>query len=156
VALRITLTLLMTVATFTVAGRRILWLVKLIRSGATDTSRRQDIDKRARADAEEVLGQKKLLKWTVPGLAHFFTFWGFTILNLTILEAYGALLISRDFHIPLVGKWQALGFVEDFFAVAVLIALGVFAGLRIRNAPQRKQRDSRFYGSPDLPGSSSA
>jgi Fe-S oxidoreductase len=151
VALRITLTLLMTVATFTVAGRRILWLVKLIRSGATDTSRRQDIEKRARADAEEVLGQKKLLKWTVPGLAHFFTFWGFTILNLTILEAYGALLISRDFHIPLVGKWQALGFVEDFFAVAVLIALGVFAVLRIRNAPQRKQRDSRFYGSHTRP-----
>jgi Fe-S oxidoreductase len=147
VALRITLTLLMTVLTFAVAGRRIVWLVKLIRSGATDTTRRQDLEKRARADAEEVLGQKRLLKWSVPGLAHFFTFWGFTILNLTILEAYGALLISRDFHIPLVGKWQVLGFVEDFFAVAVLIALGVFAVLRIRNAPERKQRDSRFYGS---------
>ena len=60
-------------------------------------------------------GRRKLLKWSVPGLAHFFTFWGFVILNLTILEAYGALLINRDFHIPLVGKWQVLGFVEDFF-----------------------------------------
>ena len=43
-------------------------------------------------DAGEVFGQRKLLKWSVPGLAHFFTFWGFVILGLTILEAYGALL----------------------------------------------------------------
>ena len=145
--LRQTLTILITLATVAIAGRRIFWLVRLIRSGAADTSRRTQIDKRVRADAEEVLGQKRLLRWSVPGLAHFFTFWGFTILNLTILEAYGALLIDRDFHIPLIGRWRALGFVEDFFAVAVLIALGVFAILRLRNAPERKQRASRFYGS---------
>jgi Fe-S oxidoreductase len=151
VALRITLTLLMTVATAAVAGRRILWLVKLIRSGAADKTRRQDVAERAITDAEEVLGQKTLLKWSIPGLAHFFTFWGFLILNLTILEAYGALVITRDFHIPLVGKWQLLGFLEDFFAVAVLVALATFAIMRIRQAPARKQRDSRFYGSHTRP-----
>ncbi|MDQ1730097.1 MAG: hypothetical protein QOK10_256 [Pseudonocardiales bacterium] len=146
-ALRITLTLILTLATAAIAGRRVLWLVKLIRSGKAAPGRGKDPRPRAVNDAEEVLGQKKLLKWSVPGLAHFFTFWGFLILNLTILEAYGALLISRDFHIPLIGKWQVLGFLEDFFAVAVLVGLATFAVLRVRNAPQRKQRDSRFYGS---------
>ena len=43
-----------------------------------------------------MLGQRKLLKWTVPGIAHFFTFWGFIVLGLTILEAYGA-LFDPDF-----------------------------------------------------------
>ena len=109
-ALRIMLTVLMTVATVAIAGRRVLWLVKLIRSGAAAPGRGKGAGERVANDAEEVLGQRKLLKWSVPGLAHFFTFWGFLILNLTILEAYGALLINRDFHIPLVGKWQVLGF----------------------------------------------
>jgi Fe-S oxidoreductase len=151
VALRITLTLIMTVVTFAVAGRRITWLVKLIRSGAAAPGRGKGAGVRVATDAEEVLGQKKLLMWSVPGLAHFFTFWGFVILNVTILEAYGALLINRDFHIPLVGKWQVLGFLEDFFATAVLVALAVFAVLRIRNTPERKKRASRFYGSHTRP-----
>jgi Fe-S oxidoreductase len=147
VALRITLTLLMTLATMAIAGKRVLWLVTLIRSGQMAPGRGREPKPRAVNDAEEVLGQKKLLKWSVPGLAHFFVFWGFLILNLTILEAYGALLINRDFHIPLVGKWRVLGFFEDFFAVAVLLGLATFAILRYRNQPERKKRDSRFYGS---------
>jgi Fe-S oxidoreductase len=147
VVLRITLTLLMTVLTVAVAGRRILWLVTLIRSGAAAPGRGRPAGTRVANDATEVLGQRRLLKWSVPGLAHFFTFWGFVILNLTILEAFGALLINRDFHIPLIGRWQALGFVEDLMMVAVLVGLAIFTVLRLRNAPQRRQRDSRFYGS---------
>jgi Fe-S oxidoreductase len=147
VALRIILTLLMTAATVAIAGRRVFWLVRLIRSGTAAPGRGKDAPARAANDAGEVLGQTRLLKWSVPGLAHFLTFWGFVILNLTILEAYGALLINRDFHIPLIGKWQALGFLEDLMAVAVLLGLATFAVLRLRNAPERKQRDSRFYGS---------
>jgi len=147
VALRITLTLLMTVATFAIAGRRVWWLVRLIRSGTAAPGRGRPGGTRVANDAGEVLGQRRLLKWSVPGLAHFFTFWGFVILNLTILEAYGALLINRDFHIPLVGTWQVLGFVEDLMAVAVLVGLATFAVLRVRNAPERRKRESRFYGS---------
>jgi len=147
VALRITLTLLMTVATFAIAGRRVWWLVRLIRSGAAAPGRGRPGGERVANDAGEVLGQRRLLKWSIPGVAHFLTFWGFVILNLTILEAYGALLINRDFHIPLIGKWQALGFLEDLMAVAVLVGLATFAVLRVRNAPERRKRESRFYGS---------
>ena len=72
--------------------------------------------------------------------------WGFTVLLLTIIEAYGA-LFARDFAIPIIGHWSAVGFIEDFFAVAVLVSLVVFSIIRLKNAPARKQRASRFYGS---------
>jgi Fe-S oxidoreductase len=147
VLIRIILGLGVTVIGFGIAGRRFHWLSRLIRSGqpAPDRTRGSIIPK-VEAETVEVAGQRKLLQWTVPGLAHFFTMWGFTVLLLTIIEAYGA-LFDRDFFIPLLGHWQWIGFLEDFFAVAVLISLGVFTVIRIQNAPAKKQRQSRFYGS---------
>ena len=70
-------------------------------------------------ETTEVIGQRKLLKWTVPGVAHALTFWGFTVLLLTIIESYGD-LFSRTFAIPGIGHWAVIGFIEDLFAVAVL------------------------------------
>ena len=49
----------------------------------------------ARTQVIEVFGQRKLLQWSVPGVAHFLTFWGFIILILTIIEAYGDLSDPR-------------------------------------------------------------
>jgi Fe-S oxidoreductase len=147
VALRLTLGLLMLVVTAAVAGRRIVWLTKLIRSGRPAPGRTDQIEERLKGQVVEVFGQKRLLKWGAPGIAHFFTFWGFVILGLTIIEAYGALVISKDFAIPFFGHARWLGFLEDFFAVAVLLAIIWFAVNRLRNAPERKQRASRFYGS---------
>jgi Fe-S oxidoreductase len=147
VLIRIILGLAVTVVGFGIAGRRFHWLSKLIRSGKAAPERvRGSIIPKARAEVTEVAGQKKLLQWTIPGLAHFFTMWGFTILLLTILEAYGD-LFQKDFHIPLIGRWEFIGGLEDFFTVAVLIALGVFAIIRVKNAPAKKERQSRFYGS---------
>jgi Fe-S oxidoreductase len=131
---------------FAVAGRRFFWLSKLVRSGADAPRRWQGVRKVSEVEVVEVAGQRKLLRWTVPGVAHFFTMWGFTVLMTTIIEAYGA-LFQRDFHIPLVGRDNWLAFVEDFFATAVLVSLVVFTIIRIKNAPARKDRSSRFYGS---------
>ncbi|MDT4920553.1 MAG: hypothetical protein QOI15_1455 [Pseudonocardiales bacterium] len=145
--LRLILALAMLVVTVAIAGRRIAWLVKLIRSGKKVKGRTDDIEQRLKDQLLEVFGQRKLLKWSAPGLAHFFTFWGFVILGLTIVEAYGALVISKDFAFPVLGHARWLGFLEDFFALAVLGGLTYFAINRLRNAPERKQRASRFYGS---------
>ncbi len=136
----------MTVVAFAVAGRRIWWLYRLVRTGQPASGRLDGIGERVRAELSEVFGQRKLLKWSVPGLAHFFTFWGFLVLGATILEAYGA-LFAEDFAIPLIGHARWLGFLEDFFALAVLVALVTFAVIRVRQAPARRQRASRFYGS---------
>ncbi|MDQ6850110.1 MAG: (Fe-S)-binding protein [Actinomycetota bacterium] len=145
--MRIVLALTMLLITAAVAGRRIAWLVKLIRSGRPARGRTDMIQRRVKVQVVEVLGQRKLLKWSAPGTAHFFTFWGFVILGVTIVEAFGALVISKDFALPIIGHARWLGFAEDFFAVAVLVAISWFAVNRVRNAPARKQRDSRFYGS---------
>ena len=131
---------------FAIAGRRFYWLSRLIRSGQPAPRRWQGFRKVSEAEVSEVAGQRKILRWTVPGLAHLFTMWGFTVLMLTIIEAYGS-LFERSFHIPLIGRDNWLGFVEDFFATAVLVSLVVFTLIRIKNAPSRKERASRFYGS---------
>jgi Fe-S oxidoreductase len=130
-----------------VAGRRFNWISRLVRSGKPAPDRvRGSILPKAEAEVTEVAGQRKLLQWTVPGVAHFFTMWGFTVLFLTIIEAFGD-LFQKTFHIPGIGTWDWIGFVEDFFAVAVLLALVVFSIIRLMNAPARKERQSRFYGS---------
>ncbi len=144
--MRLAIGLVMTLATLAVAGRRVHYLYRLVTSGQPAPGRLDGISTRARSQLREVFGQRKLLAWSVPGAAHFFTFWAFVVLAATILEAYGA-LFDRDFAIPLIGHWRLLGFLEDFFGVAVLVSLAVFAVIRLRNAPARRARASRFYGS---------
>jgi Fe-S oxidoreductase len=73
-------------------------------------------------------------------------FWGFIVLLLTIIEAYGA-LFSRTFSIPGIGQWAALGFVEDLFATGVLAGIVTFTVIRLRDNPHREGRRSRFFGS---------
>ncbi|MBW4078954.1 MAG: (Fe-S)-binding protein [Acidobacteria bacterium] len=143
---RIIIGLAITVIGFSIAGRRFYWLSRLIRSGKPAPRRWQGFAKVSEVEVVEVAGQRKLLRWTVPGLAHFFTMWGFAVLMTTIIEAYGA-LFQRDFHIPIIGRSNWLAFGEDFFATAVLVSLVVFTIIRIKNAPSRKDRSSRFFGS---------
>jgi Fe-S oxidoreductase len=144
--IRIALGLGATVIAFAIAGRRFTYLFRLVGKGRPDPDRFRDVRARLWAELSEVGGQRKLLRWTVPGLAHAFTFWGFTVLLLTILEAYGA-LFDTDFSIPFFGRGRALGFIEDFFAVAVLVSLCVFTAIRYADSPKRRGRLSRFFGS---------
>jgi Fe-S oxidoreductase len=146
VLVRLIIGLLITVVVLGIAARRARWLQTLISSGQPANDRLNNLGARLLAQVVEVFGQRKLLKWSIPGMAHFFTFWGFVILGSVYLEAYGA-LFDHDFHIPLIGRWAVLGFAQDFIAVAVLLSLGAFAIMRIRQAPERRQRASRFYGS---------
>ena len=135
-----------TVFVLAFAGKRLWYLVSLARAGKPATGRLVDPTARVTAEATEVLGQKKLLKWTVPGLAHVFAFWGFLVLGLTILETYGALFIA-DFGVPIVGGWPVIGFLEDLFALLVLVGIAIFAFLRLTNNPANLGRASRFFGS---------
>jgi hypothetical protein len=45
------------------------------------------------------------LRWSVPGLAHVFTFWTFVIVIMVHPEVYGALL-DYGFHIPGPPAWR--------------------------------------------------
>src|SRR5450755_4034974 len=145
-----TVGLVLTVVAFAIAGRRLWWLKRLAACGQPAPERiaaaREHLGTDLKAQATEVIGQRKLLKWSVPGAAHAATFWGFIILILTIIEAYGD-LFSRTFAIPGIGHWAAIGFLEDLFAVAVLAGILTFTVIRLRNDPHRKGRASRFLGS---------
>jgi Fe-S oxidoreductase len=148
--LRIIIGLALTAVAAVLAGRRVWWLYRLGRTGQPAPERIEAVRTHPGRDAEvqasEVFGQRKLLKWSVPGVAHFLTFWGFIILFLTIIEAYGD-LFSRTFAIPGIGHWAWVGFLEDLFAVAVLVGIATFAIIRLRNQPKREGRKSRFDGS---------
>ncbi|HYZ36117.1 MAG TPA: (Fe-S)-binding protein [Pseudonocardiaceae bacterium] len=145
-AVRLVIGLGLTLLTLIFAARRVQWLYTLISSGQPDHGRAADLGARLRTQLTEVFGQRRLLRWTVPGLAHFFTFWGFVILLTVYIEAYGA-LFNEHFAIPLIGHWAVLGFLQDVIALAVLVSIIAFAVMRIRQDPERRHRSSRFYGS---------
>jgi Fe-S oxidoreductase len=150
VVVRMTVGLVLTAVALAIAGRRLWWLKRLAFSGQPAPDRVASVRSHPGRDAEvqatEVIGQRKLLKWSVPGAAHAATFWGFIVLLLTIIEAYGA-LFSRTFAIPGLGHWAFVGFIEDLFAVGVLGGIITFTVIRIRNNPHKEGRKSRFFGS---------
>jgi Fe-S oxidoreductase len=144
--IRMVLGLGMTAVVVLFAARRVLWLFKLVMAGQPVTGRTDQLGTRIWTQIAEVLGQRRLLKWSLPGLAHFFTMWGFFILLTVYIEAYGV-LFEPNFHIPIIGRWDALGAVQDFFALAVLTGITTFAIIRLRSEPKEYGRQSRFYGS---------
>ncbi|MGH3478446.1 MAG: (Fe-S)-binding protein [Nocardioidaceae bacterium] len=149
-AVRIVVGLGMTAIVLPLAVQRLRWLYRVATSGQPAPERKVNVTKRlgdaVKNQVVEVFGQRKLLKWTVPGAAHFFVFWAFVILASVYLEAYGA-LFDEDFHIPIVGTWPLLGFLQDFIALAALGGIITFAVIRIRNDPGKLDRQSRFKGS---------
>ncbi|HXA87071.1 MAG TPA: (Fe-S)-binding protein, partial [Mycobacterium sp.] len=144
--IRMVLGLGMTVVVGAFAARRVFWLYKLVMSGQPTSGRTDDLGTRIWTQIAEVLGQRRLLKWSLPGLAHFFTMWGFFILLTVYIEAYGV-LFQPNFHLPIIGRWDALGALQDFFALAVLTGIVTFAIIRLRSEPKEYGRASRFYGS---------
>ncbi len=142
--------LLMTAIALPIAGRRVVFLSRLITSGQPAPERIAGVTGRVGAAVKrqvvEVFGQRKLLKWSVPGAAHFFVFWAFLILATVYIEAYGA-LFDPTFAIPVIGHWPVLGFAQDFIALMALAGIVTFAIIRLRNSPERLGRKSRFKGS---------
>ena len=115
-------------------------LVGFLQLGKEDDRLPKNWGQKIKEQVVVVFGQRKLLQWSIPGIMHFFIFWGFVILFTTIVEAFGA-VYQEGFHIPLIGKWGPLGALQDFFVVAVLV--GIAMALAIRKI----QRPGRFRGS---------
>ncbi len=149
--------LLLNLIALPIAGRRVWFLERLITSGQPAPDRVEGVTGRlglaVKTQLVEVLGQKKLLKWSVPGAAHFFVFWAFVILATVYLEAYGSLIglaFGRehlDWAIPVIGHWPVLGFLQDFIAMMAFFGILTFVWIRLRNAPKDLGRRSRFFGS---------
>lgn len=96
-----------------------------------------------------VAAQERLFRVLVPGTAHFFIFWGFLILSLTILQAIAEGLfafIDPHFKLPIISEFGPLALVQDFFALAVIVAVTYGLYLRLVVNPERYQASHKGQG----------
>jgi len=134
------------------ALKRVAFLVKWITDGQPAPDRWDDTVEHPIAAGNkhnvEVLGQQRLLKWTLPGIAHAFVMYAFFILLTVYIEAFGVLFTRNPkWAIPVIGHWDGLGFAQDTISVLCLVGLAIFSWIRIKNAPEKLGRKSRFDGS---------
>jgi Fe-S oxidoreductase len=128
------------------AAKRLAFLARLALRGQRMPQRMGNWGQKLAYQVKHVLAQSKILQWSGPGLLHVFIFWGFIILQSQSLEALGE-IFDPDFHIPLIGQWELLGFAQDLFTALVLVAIVGFAIIRFAQSPSRLGRYSRFAGS---------
>src|SRR5437660_9890135 len=114
-------------------GQLITLLAKARAEDRTD-----HIDDRIGAFFLVVLGQSGVLRDPIPGIAHFFTFWGFIVIQFGLLNL---LLGAFNGSLPLLGDNHAFAIVLDAFIVFVFIALLLFA---FRRAVIRPKQLSSF------------
>jgi Fe-S oxidoreductase len=81
-----------------------------------------------------VLGQSGVLRDPIPGIAHFFTFWGFIIIQLGLLNL---MLGAFNLSLPLIGDSRVFAAILDVFIILVTIALLFFAYRRAVIRPQQ-------------------
>jgi Fe-S oxidoreductase len=117
---------------------RTLWA--LLSLGRDSPSRPQQWRQKLSQQLVVVLGQRKLLQWSLPGVMHALIFWGFVVLLTTIVEAFGS-VYQDGFALPLIGHWGPLGLLQDVFIVAVAVGVGLAFSIR------KLQRPGRFSGS---------
>ncbi|MCZ4498906.1 MAG: protein of unknown function cysteine-rich region domain protein, partial [Marmoricola sp.] len=134
------------------AFKRVIFLVRLITGGQPAPDRivgvTSRLNKALKNQLVEVLGQKKLLKWSIPGIAHSFVMYAFLILGTVYVEAYMVLLSTKaDAHFLIFNDWGVLGFGQDLIGVLCLVGLAIFALIRYKNQPAKLGRKSRFKGS---------
>jgi Fe-S oxidoreductase len=104
-------------------GLRVGELVTLL-AKARKEKRNDHIDERIGDFFLMVLGQRGVLRDPLPGIAHFFTFWGFIIIQFGLLNL---ILGAFNSSLPLLGDNHVFAAILDAFIVLVLIALILFA-----------------------------
>jgi Fe-S oxidoreductase len=118
------------------AGRLIALLAKARPEDRTDR-----LDDRFGAIFQVVLGQSGVLRDPIPGIAHFFTFWGFIVIQFGLLNL---MLGAFNGSLPLLGNSPVFASILDAFVIFVLLALIVFA-IR-RGIVRPKQLSSALHG----------
>src|SRR5712692_6450382 len=117
-------------------GRLIALLLK-----ARPVDRTDHIDDRIGEFFLIVLGQGGVLRDPLPGIAHFFTFWGFIVIQIGLLN-----LILEAFNVtlPFIGGNYVFAIILDTFLILVFFALILF-GIR-RGIFRPKQLSSFLHG----------
>jgi Fe-S oxidoreductase len=132
--------LILFVAALVLFGIRVSKLVTLLLK-ARPEDRTDHMSNRIGEFLQVVLGQSTVLRDPIPGLAHFFTFWGFIIIQFGLLNL---ILGAFNGSLPLLGDNRIFAIVLDIFIVLVLVSLVVFA-IR-RGIVRPKQLSSSLHG----------
>jgi Fe-S oxidoreductase/nitrate reductase gamma subunit len=136
-----TIFVLITIAALVLFGTRAGKLITLL-AKARPENRTDRINSRIGEFFLTVLGQRGVLRDPIPGIAHFFTFWGFIIIQFGLLNLiFGAFNSS----LPLLGDNRVFATVLDVFIVLVFLALILFA---IRRGIVRPKQLSSFLHGP--------
>ena len=125
------------ITAWVVFALRIRTLIRMMLAGRPE-NRFDHIGDRIKYFALMVLGQRGVLRDPLPGLAHFFTFWGFIIIQLDALNLWA---MGVGFRLPVLSS-RAFGVVLDFFVVMALLAMIYFTFRRVVLRPRQLQSQS--------------
>jgi Fe-S oxidoreductase len=129
-------------AAWALFATRISELVRMLRLGRPE-KRNDHLGERVKHFTLMVLGQRGVLRDPLPGIAHFFTFWGFIIIQLDALNLWA---MGFNFEIPIINS-RAFAIILDIFLVAAFISLLIFAFRRLVLRPRQLQ--SQTHGMAD-------
>ncbi len=122
------------IAAWTIFALRIRKLVRLMRLGRPE-NRFDHLGDRVKYFTLMVLGQRGVLRDPLPGIAHFFTFWGFIIIQLDALNLWA---MGVRLTLPVVTS-RIFASILDFFVAAAFVALLLFAYRRLVLRPKQLQ-----------------
>ncbi len=128
-------------AALIIFGLRVGELITLL-AKARPEDRTDHIDDRIGEFMLGVLGQRGVLRDPIPGIAHFFTFWGFIIIQFGLLNL---MLGAFNASLPVLGQNHTFAALLDAFIIFVAIALVIFA---FRRGVLRPRQLSSFLHGP--------
>ncbi len=121
---------------------RIRQLIRLMRLGRPE-NRFDHIGERVKYFALMVLGQRGVLRDPLPGIAHFFTFWGFIIIQLDALNLWAQ---GFNFTVPVISS-RPFAVILDIFIIFAFLAMIEFTFRRAVLRP--RQLESQGHGMAD-------
>jgi len=116
---------------------RVIKLVQWLRLGRPE-QRTDHLGERVKFWLLMVLGQRGVLRDPLPGLAHFFTFWGFIVIQLDALNLWAK---AFGFEIPIISS-RAYAVVLDVFIIFAFLALVEFTYRRLVLRPRQLESSS--------------
>src|SRR5215469_4781980 len=130
------------IAAWVAFALRIRQLIRLMRLGRPE-NRFDHLGARIKYFVLMVLGQRGVLRDPLPGIAHFFTFWAFIIIQLDALNLW-----AQGFHftLPVISS-RPFAVILDIFVILAFVALIEFAYRRLVLRP--KQLESQHHGMAD-------
>ena len=109
---------------FSYAGFRLHRLFRVMKAVGGSVERFRQIPQRVIGVLVHVLAHKRLLNDKVAGLIHLTIFWGFLLITVGTLEQFATTLHpSLNFEFLGAPIYGALSFIQDFFSVAVFVAV---------------------------------